>query len=722
MVQQQQQQHQTRAKGSSQPLRTSPSSSALETEIDVFLVLKVATIHTVLQQAVVAIRQSRISASNIPVFQLQRLLSIPVISFLRTYSQRLLSPALKAILAHLTISHSHRLNVSLSSSSSPAEWTEEHVSAVRDAIDKASARARSMSGRNTGGRAPSPSGIESELNTYMDAQRALDLARQEREGISEQEKELQKRVQQYRSALMQYLWMEEDLLALAHRGTSYSNPAAILRVEILRNISSSEEELSALHPVTQEVDRECHAKEQVMLQMMSDEHSLTSRNMYDSIMARRSSSADDQDKIASLLSMCSVILDLEAWRERSPQVLTLEAKHIQLLQRLDSAAKSRSICEVAEKHSGEQLLEAQARSVGLNTQLLELTGDLQTCQDEIISRHQLYMSKVEESRSSMEGVTSIVTNAVSVMTEVRGLLKTVVDVTSDEATDSNPLVRQLHRSAVDLQTKHSDLLARLHAISDSCNSYESESRRTLEHLSSARDAIFQLSKCMSTFPSIQDATSLSLEVFPCTDIVAHHSTYLAEISTPQPSVEQIHSLISHVLPLIEKTVHGLKALALSANRIASTEPTADGEEDEDEGSPSPGLMLRDLGEGEAEGATTHEGSMLNIRGLPHQDSLQGHSVLTPTGGGVGSGPHRRTRVESTGGVGRSGSRTTALKGGQERNIYALAALKRIKSKLEGRDPDPTTKLSIEKHVEWIVQQATNVDNLCVMYEGWTPWI
>ncbi|RHY96067.1 hypothetical protein DYB35_005229 [Aphanomyces astaci] len=39
-------------------------------------------------------------------------------------------------------------------------------------------------------------------------------------------------------------------------------------------------------------------------------------------------------------------------------------------------------------------------------------------------------------------------------------------------------------------------------------------------------------------------------------------------------------------------------------------------------------------------------------------------------------------------------------------------------KLDGE----ASHLSVEQQVQWLIQEATSVDNLCQMYEGWTPWI
>ncbi|XP_059314115.1 uncharacterized protein LOC132064955 isoform X1 [Lycium ferocissimum] len=63
------------------------------------------------------------------------------------------------------------------------------------------------------------------------------------------------------------------------------------------------------------------------------------------------------------------------------------------------------------------------------------------------------------------------------------------------------------------------------------------------------------------------------------------------------------------------------------------------------------------------------------------------------------------------------SRTTRGK-----NTYALSILRRVEMKLDGRDVADNRGISVAEQVDYLLKQATSVDNLCNMYEGWTPWI
>lgn len=61
------------------------------------------------------------------------------------------------------------------------------------------------------------------------------------------------------------------------------------------------------------------------------------------------------------------------------------------------------------------------------------------------------------------------------------------------------------------------------------------------------------------------------------------------------------------------------------------------------------------------------------------------------------------------------------------NRFGIQVMERIHSKLNGRVqsyPQGTLSapLSVREQAQWLIDEATSVDNLCEMYEGWTPWI
>lgn len=59
---------------------------------------------------------------------------------------------------------------------------------------------------------------------------------------------------------------------------------------------------------------------------------------------------------------------------------------------------------------------------------------------------------------------------------------------------------------------------------------------------------------------------------------------------------------------------------------------------------------------------------------------------------------------------------------QKRNAYAVSVWKRVRMKLEGRDPETNRRCSVPEQVDYVIREAINEDNLACLYEGWTPWV
>ncbi|MBZ3878462.1 Serine/threonine-protein kinase SMG1 [Sciurus carolinensis] len=86
------------------------------------------------------------------------------------------------------------------------------------------------------------------------------------------------------------------------------------------------------------------------------------------------------------------------------------------------------------------------------------------------------------------------------------------------------------------------------------------------------------------------------------------------------------------------------------------------------------------------------------------------STVPGTGKSVACSPKKAVRDPKTG------------KAVQERNSYAVSVWKRVKAKLEGRDVDPNRRMSVAEQVDYVIKEATNLDNLAQLYEGWTAWV
>jgi PI-3-kinase-related kinase SMG-1 len=57
------------------------------------------------------------------------------------------------------------------------------------------------------------------------------------------------------------------------------------------------------------------------------------------------------------------------------------------------------------------------------------------------------------------------------------------------------------------------------------------------------------------------------------------------------------------------------------------------------------------------------------------------------------------------------------------DTYAMNVWKRISQKLEGKDlPNQSQSMDIKTQVGYIINQAVDLNNLALLYEGWTPWV
>lgn len=86
------------------------------------------------------------------------------------------------------------------------------------------------------------------------------------------------------------------------------------------------------------------------------------------------------------------------------------------------------------------------------------------------------------------------------------------------------------------------------------------------------------------------------------------------------------------------------------------------------------------------------------------------SALVVNSKGLNPSPKRALRDPKTG------------RAVQERNSYAVSVWKRVKAKLEGRDIDPNRRISVTEQVDMVIKEATSLDNLAQLYEGWTAWV
>ncbi len=85
-------------------------------------------------------------------------------------------------------------------------------------------------------------------------------------------------------------------------------------------------------------------------------------------------------------------------------------------------------------------------------------------------------------------------------------------------------------------------------------------------------------------------------------------------------------------------------------------------------------------------------------------------------------PLKQQGKDGNGKKGKSSSDRQDNTTSEEKNTFALNVVRRVRFKLEGREPDALKKASVQEQVDFVIREATSADNLALMYEGWTSWI
>lgn len=125
-------------------------------------------------------------------------------------------------------------------------------------------------------------------------------------------------------------------------------------------------------------------------------------------------------------------------------------------------------------------------------------------------------------------------------------------------------------------------------------------------------------------------------------------------------------------------------------------------------------------------AATYENLIENIKGTKIQKVPE--QIATLLGGidGIFEGPSELKKYHHEAVAAKNEENGRVTKGKeqslQKRNAYAVSVWRRIRLKLEGRDPEPSRRSTVPEQVDWMIREAMDIDNLAVLYEGWTPWV
>ncbi|KAF8675460.1 hypothetical protein HU200_047832 [Digitaria exilis] len=130
-----------------------------------------------------------------------------------------------------------------------------------------------------------------------------------------------------------------------------------------------------------------------------------------------------------------------------------------------------------------------------------------------------------------------------------------------------------------------------------------------------------------------------------------------------------------------------------------------------------GALMDDKAEGEGPGATDQE-----TRDSNGNQEVETHLVEGRIESEDSSATFKQVRGQECDNSDPKSNADSSVRVTRGKNPFALSILKQVEHKLHGRDIDGTRSLNIPEQVDYLLKQATSIDNLCNMYEGWTPWI
>ena len=323
--------------------------------------------------------------------------------------------------------------------------------------------------------------------------------------------------------------------------------------------------------------------------------------------------------------------------------------------------------------------------------------------------------------------------------EVKSLLGNVIKLTADKSRGPNKpnkprsggggqrgAVSEIHRRAVKLDQDHRRCNQGLHtlvaAATEACSTTLSAKADT--------DPLQALNRLLwPPQPSPAGATTTDPGALPTGGVPAAADP-AADGATSQWSVEQqldgtaIKSVLEGGIDHTASLPSRLVRLGSLATRQAASEKEAEQEGEEGEEEEEDGPVANDL---PTEPMVEHMSAMnddedVDVDVMNEQDAAAAAAtVAAAAAAAMEPGAAVKAQKEEK----------------EERSIYALAVLRRVRYKLDGRDACKLTRaltpdgerplavenrLSVNEHVDRIIAEAISADNLALMYEGWAAWI
>ena len=372
-------------------------------------------------------------------------------------------------------------------------------------------------------------------------------------------------------------------------------------------------------------------------------------------------------QVQRVLALCDAIVEFESFRFISqPQTEELDANNRALLRRLMTAYEH---CE-AVQHTSEQLQRQHTQAADerrhAKNQVISLSKEIAVVSTRLKSAELAAAVATERQRvlAALRAIEPVIVTNGTLAKEVATLLETITKITHqlDSASHIHLLAEAVLHGQALIEQRLSSLLALQVAFAPATGALD----------------------MTALAEPIESALSLVLDDEACRAL----------------------------LSLIDDTYTKLLAM-VQASTTAAADPTADQQP------PTTAAGKPAADQGATTPTTVTSSNASNI--ATNASATATTATTTATTESQGDEAEDHSQTEERGGVIEEELKQRAVGLKQERNSHALNVLKRVRLKLTGRIGEHA-KLSVPEQVNAVIEEAISVDNLCVMYEGWTPWI
>ncbi|KAJ3672785.1 hypothetical protein LUZ60_006159 [Juncus effusus] len=487
---------------------------------------------------------------------------------------------------------------------------------------------------------------------------------------------------------------------------------------------------------------------------------------HDHLSRRRHLLMSAAEQTSALVEMCTSLIEFEASRDGlflpsySDKGRAWQQLFFACLTRLDSAYHSFTLVEKELKLAQHNMETATSTLFSASSQLSMVTLKAKSSLAELegtLGTMQACAREASEALSAFtrvsKGQTALTSESGSLLEEVLAITEGLHDVYSlgqQAAASHGSLMIDLSKANNILLPLEASLASDLAVMADALSQENEKSNPQMSvfiHVKALYQSyIFRIKEaCQSLAPLVPSLTNHATQLHSMLIRLGRAaSLHAGNLHKALEGIGESEGVMSEELPLpssatLQQDVASSSseplAVTLSApvrdNKVEEEEPTekvetaslnssAVQQDDDDEYWISPPL------------ASYTSGSTLS-NGVEDETALASSSPLQAAGAGEDvlekpdNGKSAEADVEAQSGhdgnedkpVSDASSSRVMSRG---KNLFALSVLKQVEHKLHGRDFTTTRSLEIGEQVEQLVKQATSIDNLCNMYEGWTPWI